>query len=94
VAPQCKFEIVGIRPGEKVHEQMIGAEDSFFTFEYPEHYKVLPAINDWCNSRERIKDGEKVAEGFVYSSDNNTEWMNSAQLKEWIDANQGKIGSI
>jgi FlaA1/EpsC-like NDP-sugar epimerase len=42
IAPAAKQEIVGIRPGEKLHEQMIGAEDSHYTYEYPEHFKILP----------------------------------------------------
>ncbi len=94
VAPECKQEVVGIRPGEKLHEQMIGSEDAHYTFEYPEHFKILPTINDWGSSPERIKDGKKVPEGFVYASDNNAEWMTDADLQSWIDANQEKIGSI
>ena len=94
VAPDAKHEIVGIRPGEKLHEQMIGAEDSYYTYEYPEHFKILPAIHDWSADAARIKDGKKVPEGFVYSSDNNTEWMSEAELQAWIDANREKIGSI
>jgi FlaA1/EpsC-like NDP-sugar epimerase len=94
IAPEAQHEIVGIRPGEKLHEQMIGAEDSFFTYEYPEHFKILPSIELPGGSARRIKDGTKVAEGFVYSSDNNTEWMTDAQLRAWIDANEGKIGAI
>lgn len=94
VAPECKQTVVGIRPGEKLHEQMIGPEDSYYTFEYPEHFKILPTINDWGNSPERIKDGKKVSEGFIYSSDNNTEWMSDDDLQKWIDINREKIGSI
>ena len=94
VAPDAKHEIVGIRPGEKLHEQMIGAEDSYYTYEYPEHFKILPAIHDWSADAARIKDGKKVPEGFVYSSDNNTEWMSGDELQAWIDANWEKIGSI
>jgi len=94
VAPDCRQEVVGIRPGEKLHEQMIGAEDSYYTYEYPEHYKVLPAINNWDKDVNRIKDGKKVAEGFVYASDNNSEWMTNAELKAWIDDNREKIGAI
>ncbi len=94
VAPEGKLEVVGIRPGEKLHEQMIGAEDSYYTYEYPEHFKILPTINNWGNSPERIKDGTKVPEGFVYASDNNAEWMTDAQLQAWIDTNREKIGSI
>jgi UDP-N-acetylglucosamine 4,6-dehydratase len=94
LAPGCKQEVVGIRPGEKLHEQMIGAEDSHYTYEYPEHYKILPAINNWDKDVKRIKDGKKVAEGFVYASDNNSEWMTNAELKAWIDDNREKIGAI
>jgi UDP-N-acetylglucosamine 4,6-dehydratase (inverting) len=94
VAPDCKLEVVGIRPGEKLHEQMIGAEDAYYTYEYNEHYKILPAINNWDQDRNRIKDGQKVPEGFVYASDNNSEWMTDAEMKAWIDANREKIGAI
>lgn len=94
VSGQARQEIIGIRPGEKLHEQMIGAEDAHYTYEYPEHYKILPAIHDWSSDPFRIKDGRKVAEGFVYASDNNTEWMSVAQLQAWIEANREKIGSI
>jgi UDP-N-acetylglucosamine 4,6-dehydratase len=94
VAPDCKQQMVGIRPGEKLHEQMIGAEDAYYTYEYLEHYKILPAINNWDQDVNRIKDGTKVAEGFVYASDNNSEWMTDADLEAWIDANREKIGAI
>lgn len=94
VAPECRHEIIGIRAGEKLHEQMISAEDSFYTYEYPEHFKILPAINGWSDSLERIKDGVKVAEGFVYASDNNSEWMTIEQLRTWMDTNREKIGVI
>lgn len=94
VAPEARQEVIGIRPGEKLHEQMISAEDAYYTYEYPEHFKILPVINDWANSPERIKDGKKVPEGFVYASDNNPEWMADAQLQSWIDVNREKIGSI
>lgn len=94
VAPECRQEVVGIRPGEKLHEQMIGAEDAYYTYAYPEHYKILPAIHNWDKDANRIKDGQKVPEGFVYASDNNSEWMADAELKAWIDANREKIGAI
>ncbi len=94
VAPEAKQEMVGIRPGEKLHEQMIGAEDAYFTYEYPEHYKILPQINNWDKDANRIKDGKKVSEDFVYASDNNAEWMSDAELQAWIDVNREKIGNI
>lgn len=94
VAPEAKTEIVGIRPGEKLHEQMIGLEDALYTYEYPEHFKILPAIHNWSNDPFRIKDGTRVPEGFIYASDNNKEWMDVDALKTWISANQAKIGKI
>lgn len=94
IAPEAALEFVGIRPGEKLHEQMIGEEDSFYTYEYPEHYKILPAINNWATCANRIKDGKKVPEGFSYTSDNNPEWMSPDELRRWVADNQGKIGKI
>ncbi len=94
VAPEAAQKTVGIRPGEKLHEQMIGVEDAPYTYEYPEHFKILPAINNWDTSVERIKDGTRVAEDFIYSSDSNTAWMSEDELSEWIDTNAHKIGAI
>jgi UDP-N-acetylglucosamine 4,6-dehydratase (inverting) len=93
-APNARHEIIGIRPGEKLHEQMISAEDSYSTYEYPQHFKILPAINNWSSDPIRIKEGKKLPEGFVYASDNNPEWMTIAQLQAWIEANHSKIGRI
>lgn len=94
VSIEAKHEIVGIRPGEKLHEQMIGIEDAPYTFEYEGHYKILPSINDWNNDPERIGDGKKVNPDFTYCSDTNPEWMDTKTLKAWIEKNQKKIGSI
>nr|WP_294867089.1 UDP-N-acetylglucosamine 4,6-dehydratase (inverting) [uncultured Pseudogulbenkiania sp.] len=94
IAPNARQEIIGIRPGEKLHEQMISAEDSYYTYEYPEHFKILPVINNWSTCEKRIKNGKKVHEGFIYSSDNNSEWMDAGTLRTWIDQNNEKIGSI
>jgi len=93
-APEAALETVGIRPGEKLHEQMIGEEDAHYTFEYAEHFKILPAIHSWHEDFKRIKDGTRVPEGFIYSSANNTEWMGVDSLKAWIAANESKIGAI
>lgn len=94
VAPEAKQEVVGIRPGEKLHEQMIGFEDAPYTYEYPEHFKILPAIHEWDKDANRIKDGKKVPDGFIYSSDNNQEWMTDEQLQSWLNTNYEQIGKI
>lgn len=94
IAPEARQEIVGIRPGEKLHEQMIGSEDAYYTYEYEGYYKILPAINRWDTDGNRIKNGSKVPDGFVYASDSNEEWMSETELQAWIDSNRSKIGAI
>lgn len=94
IAPEAGIKIIGMRPGEKLHEQMISSEDAHYTYEYPNHYKILPNINNWFNSQSRIKDGKKVPDGFTYDSETNGEWLSSEELKDWIDANRNKIGNF
>jgi UDP-N-acetylglucosamine 4,6-dehydratase len=94
IAPEATQKIVGIRPGEKLHEQMISPEDAFYTYEYDEHFKILPVINNWSSDPFRIKDGKRVNEGFVYASDNNPSWMTDADFKNWLDLNRKTIGNI
>jgi len=94
VAPDAGHRIIGIRPGEKLHEQMIGAEDADHTYEYDGYYKILPAINMWSQDPERIGEGKKVKERFSYTSDQNTEWMSVDELQQWIDKYRSSIGKI
>jgi UDP-N-acetylglucosamine 4,6-dehydratase (inverting) len=94
VAPHAEQEIVGIRPGEKLHEQMIGEEDAPSTYEYKDHYKILPVINGWGEDPNRIKDGRLVKPDFVYDSGTNDDWMSVDELAEWIDKNEHKLGKI
>ena len=91
IAPKAKHKIIGIRPGEKLHEQMISVDDSNTTFEYSDYFKILPQINDWDNDTNRIKDGLKVSEGFSYSSDSNQEWMVKDDLQKWIVRNKNSL---
>jgi UDP-N-acetylglucosamine 4,6-dehydratase (inverting) len=92
--PSASHKIVGIRPGEKLHEQMIGLEDAPHTYNYPEIYKILPSINEWSSDPLRIKDGVLVETTFTYSSDNNSEWMSIENLQSWIEKNNNHIGKI
>jgi UDP-N-acetylglucosamine 4,6-dehydratase/5-epimerase len=94
VAPNARHEIIGIRPGEKLHEQMVGPEDALHTFEYSSYYKILPAIHGWSSDPKRINNGAKVPPDFIYSSNTNTEWMSVDDLRAWIAQNSAKIGSI
>ncbi|QWD46257.1 UDP-N-acetylglucosamine 4,6-dehydratase (inverting) [Polynucleobacter paneuropaeus] len=94
VSQAARIEIIGIRPGEKLHEQMISAEDSLYTYEYPDHFKILPSINEWHLDEARTRGGSLVPDGFVYSSDTNSRWMSSQDLKDWIVRNSDLIGKI
>ena len=93
VNPKAEADIIGIRPGEKLHEQMISAEDSHYTYEYDSYYKIMPAINSWGNET-RVKNGQKVPAGFVYASDSNTEWISVAALRAWIQSHHGKLAKL
>ena len=94
IVPDVQHDIVGIRPGEKLHEQMIGPEDAPHTYEYESHYKILPAIHNWSQDPSRINDGQLVRPDFTYSSDNNEDWMDIETLTTWIAQNRDKIGKI
>ncbi len=85
IAPNARQAVVGIRPGEKVHESMINEEDARNTYEYDSYFKILPAIHDWHRSCERIGNGKPCAEGFSYTSGNNTDWMSPETLTSWIE---------
>jgi UDP-N-acetylglucosamine 4,6-dehydratase/5-epimerase len=94
IAPKAKHKIIGIRPGEKIHEEMISIEDSNYCYEYSSYYKILPLLNGWNKDKKRIKNGKKVPYGFFYTSKNNSNWMTKTQLKNWIDQNQVLINKI
>jgi UDP-N-acetylglucosamine 4,6-dehydratase len=93
INPTAESEIIGIRPGEKLHEQMIGVEDSHHTFEYGGYYKIMPAI-DSNGNKQRVKNGQKVPAGFIYTSDKNTEWMSVETLRAWVEAHYAKLAKI
>lgn len=81
VAPECQTNIIGIRPGEKLHEIMITPDDSINTAEFSDHYVIQPAAEWWSKKQYAEETGAKpVKEGFQYSSDNNTEWMSCELL--------------
>ena len=90
INPKAKLNIIGIRPGEKIHEQMIGLEDAMYTYEYKNYFKILPSLFNWNLDKKRIKNGKKVPYNFVYSSNNNDHWMTQKELKTWIKSNLEK----
>ena len=84
VAPGKPTKVVGIRPGEKLHEQMIGAEDAPNTYEYDSYFKILPTINTWSVGADMVKGGTLVPSDFLYTSDANSEWMLIPELQDWM----------
>jgi UDP-N-acetylglucosamine 4,6-dehydratase (inverting) len=85
IAPGCKHEVVGIRPGEKVHEEMITPSDSFYTYDLGKYYTILPATHKWSIEDFKVKfNAQKVEEGFAYNSGNNQEWETVETLRSLI----------
>ncbi len=85
IGPDCKMKEVGMRPGEKLHEQLISSDESSHTYEFEKYFKILSPLNRWDSCAKRTKGGEKVDEGFVYTSDQNQSWLKNEDLKEWLD---------
>ena len=88
ISKSAKLKIIGIRPGEKIHEQMITQEDAIHTYEYKDYYKIFPSINAKKLDKRVIKNGKKVKDTFLYRSDLNNKWMKSKELSNWIIKNK------
>ena len=89
ISPETPHKIIGIRPGEKLHESMISITEAPLTYEYDGFYKILPS---WLNSDEikkYVQDGAKVADDFEYNSNTNKEWMSKSELLNWVNQNFG-----
>ena len=88
MAPGLPLKVIGIRPGEKLHEAMCPAESAYLTLEFADHYVIMPTIEfpaeaDYSrNAKGEV--GKPVPEGFQYSSDSNTDWMTSRQLLDML----------
>ena len=88
VSDDVELRLIGVRPGEKLHEQMIGIEDAPNTYEYADHFRIISPIFSPNEISEMSKEGKKVAHDFCYTSNNNTEWMSVDNLRSWIDKNK------
>ncbi len=85
IGPNCKHEVVGIRPGEKVHEEMITSSDAFTTYDIGEYYVILPQTPIWNLNDYIVKfNAKRVPEGFNYSSGKNTHWVSAEELRALI----------
>jgi UDP-N-acetylglucosamine 4,6-dehydratase len=83
IAPECKQEIVGIRPGEKLYESLISEADARHTLEFDNYYIIQPQFNWW--GADRHKDGQPIAEDFEYRSDTNKEWLTIEEMRKFVD---------
>ncbi len=85
IGPECRQEVIGIRPGEKIHEEMITSSDSFYTYDLGRYYVILPQVPAW-NLDNFIKsfNAKPVPHGFTYNSGTNEEWLSILELQELI----------
>lgn len=85
IGPNCKHEVIGIRPGEKLHEEMITASDSFYTVDLGRYYALLHHTNAWSDDEYlRQNNARRVPQGFNYNSGDNTEWMSVEDIRAAI----------
>ena len=95
IGPDCEQKIIGIRPGEKIHEEMITASDSFFTYDLGKYFAILPQIPKW-NINDFITqfNAKKVEQGFTYNSGSNTEWVSVEELRILIQEHVDKSFTV
>jgi FlaA1/EpsC-like NDP-sugar epimerase len=92
IGPECEKPVVGIRPGEKIHEEMITESDSFYTYDLGKYYTIIPSVHKWKLEEYIAHFGaKKVEQGFKYTSGDNVEWESieslRALIKEHVDPN-------
>lgn len=82
IAPDCKMKIIGIRPGEKMHEIMVPEDDAYHTVEHDKYFAILPTFHDWSAEEYLSENGGKPCpDGFSYSSNSNTQWLTMDELR-------------
>lgn len=83
IAPECEIKVIGIRPGEKLHEAMIMEDDARHTLELDDYYVIQPELSWW--SHGQLVGSKTLPEGFAYTSDNNTDWLTVEELKDLVE---------
>ena len=81
IAPDATLETIGIRPGEKLHEEMISQNDSRRTYEFDDHFVIAPILKSWLTSPTFVS-GKLVSEGFSYCSNTNDQWLSVEQIRQ------------
>ncbi len=84
IAPECRLDIVGVRPGEKLHETMVPEDDARNTVEYDDYFVIRPRPANG-NGRPNSNGGKRCPEGFRYSSDNNSRWLSVEELRRLVE---------
>jgi UDP-N-acetylglucosamine 4,6-dehydratase/5-epimerase len=84
IAPECETSVIGIRPGEKLHELMVGEDDSRNTVEYDDYFAILPSFHQWTADDCAANGGRLCSEGFRYSSDRNDRWLSAEELRAMV----------
>ncbi|MFC1513029.1 polysaccharide biosynthesis protein [Thermodesulfobacteriota bacterium] len=92
IAPKCKVKYVGIREGEKLHEALTGEDEGRNTYKYKDMYVIMPSYSWW--QRKNYVDAVKMADGFVYTSDTNGEWMTVEQLRNIVFCDEAQRVSV
>jgi UDP-N-acetylglucosamine 4,6-dehydratase len=86
VAPECKTKVIGIRPGEKMHECMIPSDEARMSLEFDDHFIVQPSHRTWTTQEpEYARRGKPCPDNFCYSSDNNTDWLSVPEFRKMIE---------
>jgi UDP-N-acetylglucosamine 4,6-dehydratase len=93
LAPELSHSIVGIRPGEKLHEVMVTKDDARMTLELPKYYVIQPSFSFWRGPSSSFPDAKAVPEDFEYTSSNNTNWLDAGALRNLLKAELGSIAA-
>jgi UDP-N-acetylglucosamine 4,6-dehydratase len=83
IAPTAEIDVVGIRPGEKLHEEMIGEDDARRTFAFDDYYVIAPVLAAW-NGDQAWLAGKSLPDGFAYRSDTNDQWLSPEEIREMV----------
>ena len=83
IAPDCRLETIGIRPGEKLHEVMVTEDDARNTVEYSDRYIIMPLF-DWSSAGQWLVNGSRCPDGFRYGSDTNDRWLSKEELMRMV----------
>lgn len=91
INPRAKFSVIGIRAGEKIHEQMFGEDESKYCYEMKDYYIILPSIIKINKFKKLILKAKKVDKNFIYSSDSNRNWLNTKKFNLWLKKYKDKV---